>query len=103
MEETEVILDIINQIFLLHQKVSYTDLKHERNFLRLLSSFEKLKLKIVNPLGEKYTLTRLDCDANITGDQTKSEYDIIEVLKPIVYFIKEDQLSLIQKAVIIAK
>jgi hypothetical protein len=92
---------IINQLFDIQQKIEQEQLseKFDRNFNRLYLLLEEEGYICQNPLGERYTASRLDCEANIIGHEGK-EMTITQVIKPIIYKKSDTGLSLIQKAVV---
>jgi len=93
---------ILNQIFDIEKKVANQALEKSisRNLSRLKAPFKALGYTYHNPLGEKYALTRLDCEATIAGASTDNLV-IIEVIKPIIYFQKSGQNQIIQKGIVI--
>lgn len=94
---------IINQLFELDKK---TTAKPElsslqRNVDRIKQHFEEAGYTILNPLGEAYHETRIDYEASITGDMAP-EMEIVNVIKPVVYYTAGGQKSILQKGVVIA-
>ena len=71
-----------------------------RNLNRLRAPFNELGYTYHNPIGEKCPLTRLDCEATISGESTDNLV-IIEVIKPIIYFQQNGQNKIIQKGIVI--
>jgi len=97
-------IQIINQLFEIQTKVkeSCTSANFERNFNRLFSLFEEEGYFVQDPTGEKYSETRTDCEASITG-QLDSKLRITRTIKPIIYHRKDGDVRLLQKAVVIAE
>jgi hypothetical protein len=95
---------IINQIFEIKQKLSQDKLigKYERNFNRLFSVLEDAGYTVRDPLGEKYTDSRTDCEANIVGKETKNMV-ITQTLKPVIYQKTGSELQLLQKGLVIVE
>lgn len=54
------------------------------------------------PLGEKYHETRTDYEATIVGGVSDEMY-ISQVIKPILYKKNADEITLIQKGVVIVE
>ena len=96
------IKNILNQLFEIEKKVAQQPLEKSinRNLKRLKAPFETLGYWYHNPIGEKYTLTRLDCEATISGTATDNLV-IMEVIKPIIYFQQNGQNQIIQKGIVI--
>jgi hypothetical protein len=95
-------IQLVNQIFDLQSKIEQDNLaqKYERNFQRLFSLMEQEGYLIKNPLGEKYTDARTDCEINIVGKEGKNMV-ITKVIKPAIYKQENGTVCLIQKAVVI--
>jgi hypothetical protein len=109
-------LDLINQIFEIEKKASLLKEDHslQRNINKLRDLMENelfkgtadnIGLSYHNPIGESYDDTRTDCEANIAGTSSEN-LEIIEVIKPIVYysFSENERLikTIVQKAVVVA-
>lgn len=110
-------LDLINQIFEIEKKSSLIKEEHslQRNINKLKDIIENelfkgtggtIGLSYHNPLGERYSETRTDCEASIAGTSSE-DLEIVEVIKPIVYYsYLENQniiKTIVQKAVIVAE
>ncbi len=97
-------IDIVNQLFELQQKFANLQLqdKMERNMNRLWHICNEQGISIHNPIGEKYTDTRTDCEANIIGELGKNSI-ITQVIKPIVFQIQNGTPSIVQKAIVIVE
>lgn len=109
-------LDFVNQIFEIERKVN--NLQEENSIIRNINKIKALLedelfkgnstigLSYHNPLGEDYSDTRTDCEATIAGDRTDN-LEIIEVIKPIIYYSYSDYDKVIkvivQPAVVIVK
>lgn len=74
----------------------------ERKFDRIKRHFEELNIYIHDPIGEDYALTRLDCEASISGDATEN-LKIIEVIKPVVYLKVEGTNEILQRGLVIVE
>lgn len=103
-------LVILNQVFEVESKLRKIQEINsiQRNVDRLKDFFatEALTdgqgLVYHNPIGENYDETRTDCEASISGS-THENLEIIEVLKPIIYWKYGDRKIVIQKAVVIVQ
>lgn len=98
------ICSIINQIFAIESRVK-SSLNSEildKRFKRLFTEFEQLGYTIHNPIGESYDMTRSDCEATISGDQT-SNLVIVEVLKPIIFKSTNSERELEQRGIVIVQ
>jgi len=97
-------LHIINQLFEMQGRLKETGhaQNFERNFNRLFTLFEEDGFIIQDPTGEPYTESRTDCEAGISG-HIGSKMIISRTIKPIVYQKKENNVQLLQKAVVIAE
>jgi hypothetical protein len=73
----------------------------QRNIDRMKAVLEEAGLMILNPMGEAYTETRTDLEANITG-AGKGTLQVLDVIKPVIYSNKDGAQSLLQKGVVIA-
>jgi hypothetical protein len=103
MHESQI-KEIINQIFEIEKKISGDPLEKSlsRNLRRLKSATEEMGFHFHNPLGEKYDITRLDCEAMISGESADN-LKIVEVIKPIIYFREGETNSILQKAVVVTE
>ena len=109
-------LDFMNQIFEIEKKVSKLseDNSINRNINKIKGIVEEeffkgssiIGLSYHNPLSEYYSDTRTDCVATIAGEGTEN-LEIIEVIKPIIYYSYLDNDRVIkviaQPAVVIVK
>jgi hypothetical protein len=96
-------IQILNQIFEIQQKAESQNFADaiERNLRRIISLLEEEGLELYNPLGEKYTNTRTDVEANLIGNEEKNLF-ITEVIKPIIYTIQGER-QLLQKGVVMVQ
>jgi len=103
-------LFILNQLFEIDKKVEELQEANsiQRNVDKLKSYFETELLLdgqgliYHNPIGEKYNVTRTDCEASISGSSHEN-LEIIEVLKPIIYIKYSNTKMIIQKAIVIVQ
>lgn len=95
-------VQLINQIFEISQKIEQEQLsaKFERNFNKIYTLLEEEGLHCINPLGEKYSESRTDCEASIVGEGSHN-MKIVKVIKPIVYRQEAGQMTLVQKGIVI--
>ena len=97
-------LQVLNQIFELQQKINNGPdaASFERNFSRLFDIFEEDGFVIQNPINEMYNESRTDYEASIIGEAGK-KMKISRVLKPIIYQKSDQQLQLVQKAIVMVE
>ena len=103
-------LFILNQVFELELKITKLSDQNsiQRNINKIKDFFENEAigdgqgLLYYNPIGESYDVTRTDCEATISG-ASHENLEIIEVLKPIIYFKYGNAKMVIQKAIVIVQ
>ena len=97
-------MQIINQLVEIRQKIKQEKLeeKFERNFIRIFSVIEDEGYICQYPLGERYTETRTDCEANIIGKETRN-MAITQVIKPVIYKKNPEGLALVQKGIVMVE
>lgn len=97
-------IQLINQVFEISQKIEQEQLaaKFERNFNKIYNLFEEEGLHCINPIGEKYTESRTDCEASIVG-AGGSKMKVTKVIKPILYRQEQGQMVLVQKGIVIVE
>jgi len=103
-------LFMANQLFEIENKLKGIKENNsiQRNIDRMKDHFESETFPdgqgIVyhNPIGEKYNETRTDCEATISGESPEN-LEIVEVLKPIIYFKSNGGQTIIQKAIVIVE
>jgi outer membrane biogenesis lipoprotein LolB len=95
-------IQIINQLFEIDKKTANKSEMTSvyRNVERVYSILEGMDITVMNPLGQTYSDTRTDCDATILEG---GKMQIVEVLKPIIYYNDGSSKYLIQKGVVIVK
>lgn len=111
----KIYIDLVNQIFEIDKKTSnlIEENSIKRNINRIntlltegLLGSDKIGLSYYNPIGEKYSETRTDCQATISGDSFE-DLEIVEVIKPIIFcLVKNDEITkrtILQPAVVIVK
>lgn len=104
------LLFILNQLFEIENKLKNIKEPNsiQRNIDRMKDYFETNVLTdgqglvYHDPLGEVYNETRADCEASISGS-SHEDLEIIEVLKPIIYFKYANKQTIIQKAIVIVQ
>jgi hypothetical protein len=79
------LIEIANQVFTLEKKIekSADASSYSRHTQRIRQALEELGLTYHNPVGEKYTDTRTDIEANLTGEPSDN-MKITDVIKPII-------------------
>lgn len=111
-------LFILNQIFEIENKAVKLQEQNSiiRNTDRLKDFFETEVLSdgveyhgysikglfLLNPIGEAFNETRLDCEATITGDSHEN-LRIIDVLRPIIFAKTGNSQIVVQKGIVIVK
>lgn len=111
----KVYIDLVNQIFEIDKKASnlIEENSIKRNINRIntilnegLFGSDRIGLSYHNPIGEKYSETRTDCQATISGDSF-DDLEIVEVVKPIIFcLVKTGEITkrtILQPAVVIVK
>jgi hypothetical protein len=74
--------EVINQLSALETKLNNNE-EYQRYFIRCKQSFEEMGISYYSPVNEKYSETRTDIEANITGTETKNMI-ITQVIKPVI-------------------
>ena len=99
-----VLCNIINQIFQIEQKCNQEldSSGLQRKFKRIKQHFGELDIEVLDPIGQSYDDTRIDCDATISGEGI-DQLKIIEVVKPIIYHKGAENVILQRGVVIVAK
>ncbi len=84
------IIEIVNQLYTLETKIEKdgNGANYGRHLQRMKQALEDMGWSYHNPQGEKYTETRTDVEATITGEPTDS-MTIVQVIKPIVMQAKQ--------------
>lgn len=97
-------INIINQVFEIEQKLlARKETFAERNLTRLKHEFEVMGYQIINPMHRSYQVTDADLDATVSGD-AEAGLKVTRVLKPVIYLrAKNDELSLLQKGIVIVE
>jgi hypothetical protein len=95
-------IQIINQLFEIDKKSANREelTSLYRNVERIYTFLENMNIIVLNPIGQSYTETRTDCEATILEG---GNMQIVEVLKPIIYYNNDNNKYLIQKGVVIVK
>lgn len=109
-------LDFMNQLFEIEKKSN--NLKEENSIQRNINKMKgileeeffkgsnTIGLTYHNPIGESYSETRTDCEATIAGSEVDN-LEIIEVIKPIIFYAYSDNEKIIkvivQPAVVIVQ
>ncbi|MBS1776143.1 MAG: hypothetical protein JSS64_07665 [Bacteroidetes bacterium] len=101
---------VLNQVFEIENKLKSISENNsiQRNLDRIKDYFENEALQdgqglvYHNPIGQPYNVTRLDCEATISGNDHENLV-IIEVLKPIIYFKYANTQMIVQKAIVIVQ
>jgi hypothetical protein len=97
-------IKIINQVFEMEKKVAAKPemAALQRNIDRIKASLEAMQVTYHNPIGEKYSETRTDCEANIVGE-LKNDMVIADVIKPVIFDAAGGSPVIVQKAVVLVQ
>jgi len=97
-------LGILNNLCDIEKKLdTYGDSSNvRRNVERIKELLEDEQLFFENPLGEKFTETRTDLEATITGEGTEKLY-VVEVIKPIVRYGTKKFSVVVQKGIVVVQ
>ena len=98
-------LDFMNQLFEIEKKSNNLkeDNSIQRNINKMKGILEEeffkgsntIGLTYHNPIGESYSETRTDCEATIAGSEVDN-LEIIEVIKPIIFYAYRDNEKIIK-------
>jgi iron uptake system EfeUOB component EfeO/EfeM len=94
------LIEIANQLHSLEKKIekeSHSSL-YTRHIQRMRQALQEMGISYHSPEGEKYSETRTDVEANITGTPS-ANMKITEVIKPIVM----QNNSIIQAGIVIVE
>ena len=97
-------LVILNQLFELEQKLKLEQLEEKvaRNLQRIWNAWEEEGYLCKNPIHENYSDTRTDVEATIIGQEAKHMV-ITQVIKPIIFKKEQQELTLLQKGVVMVE
>jgi hypothetical protein len=97
-------LQIINQIFDMEKKLENIENSRilERNIRRIKSQLAEMNIEYLNPINERYSETRTDVEATISGNSSKNLM-ITEVIKPIIIQRNGNLQQIIQTGVVIVE
>ena len=109
-------LDFMNQIFEIEKKtanlIEENSIQRNLNKMKAILAEEFFKgsstigLNYHNPIGEKYSDTRTDCEATIAGTSIEN-LEIVEVIKPIIFYtyLENEKVKtvIIQPAIVIVQ
>ena len=73
-----------------------------RNVERIRELFEDENLFYENPIGQKFSETRTDLDATITGEGTEDLF-VVEVIKPIIRAGNKNSSVVVQKGIVVVQ
>ena len=89
--------EVINQLSALESRLVEKE-EFQRYFARCKQSFEEMGILYYSPLHEKYSETRTDVEANITGTATSSMV-ITQVIKPVIV----ENGAIVQRGIVIVE
>jgi len=98
------VLGVLNNLYDIEKKIdSHGDNSNiKRNVDRIREIFQDEKIFYENPLGQKFTETRTDLDATITGEGAEDLY-VVEVIKPIVRVGNQNYSVVVQKGIVVVQ
>jgi hypothetical protein len=74
----------------------------KRNVDRIKDLLEEENIFYENPLGQKFTETRTDLDATITGEGVE-DLIVVEVIKPIIRVGNKNYSVVVQRGIVIVQ
>jgi hypothetical protein len=97
-------LGILNNICDIEKKLDINgdNSNVRRNVDRIRELLEDENLFYENPLGQKFSETRTDLDATITGEGTENLY-VVEVIKPIIRAGNKNYSVVVQKGIVVVQ
>jgi len=110
-KQFEMLLETLNQVFEIEKKIEKIEEPNSisRNLNRIKNLFQErlpfeteIGLIMENPIRQPYDETRLDVDANISGEGTENLI-IVEVIKPIIRLKQGGFNQLVQKGIVIVQ
>ena len=97
-------LQVLNNLCDIERKLNiHGDLGHaKRNVERIKEAFEEQRLFYEDPMGERFTETRTDIEASITGAGTENLF-VVEVIKPIIRAGDTSFSKVVQKGIVVVE
>jgi hypothetical protein len=97
-------LGILNNLCDIEKKLEINgDISNvKRNVDRIKELLEDENLFYENPIGQKFTETRTDLDATITGEGTENLF-VVEVIKPIIRVGTKSYSVVVQKGIVVVQ
>jgi hypothetical protein len=97
-------LGVLNNLHEIEKKIesSGDSSNIRRNFDLIREIFEGENLFYENPIGQKFTETRTDLDATITGEGIENLH-VVEVIKPIIRYGNKDYSVVVQKGIVVVQ
>lgn len=97
-------LGILNNLFEIEKKLDINgdSSNIRRNVERIKDLLDGERLFYENPLGQKFTETRTDVDATITGLRSENLF-VVEVIKPIVRYGDKNFSVIVQKGIVVVQ
>ena len=97
-------LGILNNLCDIEKKLEINgDSANVRRYVdRIRELLEDENLFYENPLGQKFSETRTDLDATITGEGTENLH-VVEVIKPIIRAGKKNYSVVVQKGIVLVQ
>lgn len=98
------VLGLLNNLFEIEKKIemSTESSNLKRNVDRMKELFADQKVFFENPMGERFSETRTDLEATITGTGT-DDLRVIDVIKPIIRVGDKALSRVVQKGIVVVE
>ena len=98
------ILQVLNNVCDIERKLSiHGDPGNvRRNIEKIKDTFESEKIFYEDPFGQRFSETRTDLEASITGTGTENLH-VVEVIKPIIRVGNKQFSRVIQKGIVVVE
>lgn len=103
-DESKWMLTLLNNVFEIEKKISLHGDKGNvmRNIEKIKEAFLKVGLFYEDPIGQKFSETRSDLEATISGSQSENLV-VVEVIKPIIRNGKPELSWVVQKGLVLVE
>lgn len=97
-------LSVLNNLYDIEKKlrVNGDTGNIKRNIDRMKDLLSEEKLFFEDPYGERFSETRTDLDATITGEGVDNLF-VVEVIKPIIRYGDTDYSVVVQKGIVVVQ
>jgi hypothetical protein len=98
------ILGVLNNLFEIEKKIGVSSEQSnlKRNVERMKELFADQNIFFENPMGEKFSETRTDLEATITGTGT-NDLRVTDVIKPIIRVGSKALSRVVQKGIVVVE